>query len=113
MTWDFLTNDTTKKTAHFFLVAFRMVSLPSWNYMLLVKLLITLGLFASTIICCFLPWVIHAKVSRRSTLIMSLLTCAACGVILGALLFHLIPEFIPERRIYYYMEKPQDMNDPP
>jgi zinc transporter ZupT len=58
-----------------------------------VKILATLGMLALTIIFCYLPWFVHRK-WRKATWLISLLNCLAGGVVLGALLMHMIPEMV-------------------
>lgn len=45
-----------------------------------------------TLLCSCVPWIIRSRFRRSSKLIMSYLTCIAGGVVLGALLMHMIPE---------------------
>lgn len=51
----------------------------------------TLALLFVTFGCSYLPWSIRSRF-RNSKLIMSYLNCLAGGVVLGALLMHMIPE---------------------
>ena len=53
----------------------------------------TLAMLALTVFFCYLPWFVHRK-WRKSTGLMSLLNCLAGGVVLGALLMHMIPEIV-------------------
>jgi zinc transporter ZupT len=62
-----------------------------------VKMVVTVTLLVLTILVAFVPWLINhfwcGKVTVKNW--MRLMTCMAGGVIMGALLFHLIPEFLP------------------
>lgn len=53
----------------------------------------TLAMLALTVFFCYLPWFVHRK-WRRATWLISFLNCLAGGVVLGALLMHMIPEII-------------------
>ena len=57
------------------------------------KVFATVGMLALTIVFCYLPWVVHRK-WRKATWLISLLNCLAGGVVLGALLMHMIPEMV-------------------
>lgn len=57
------------------------------------KVACTLGMLALTVLFCYLPWVVHRK-WRKATWLISILNCFAGGVVLGALLMHMIPEII-------------------
>lgn len=50
-------------------------------------------MLALTVLFCYLPWVVHRK-WRKATWLISLLNCLAGGVVLGALLMHMIPEMV-------------------
>lgn len=58
-----------------------------------VKVVATLGMLALTVFFCYLPWVVHRK-WRKATWLISILNCLAGGVVLGALLLHMIPEMV-------------------
>lgn len=58
-----------------------------------VKIWATLGMLALTVVFCYLPWVVHRK-WRKATWLISILNCLAGGVVLGALLLHMIPEMV-------------------
>lgn len=58
-----------------------------------VKVLATLGMLALTVLFCYLPWVVSRK-WRKATWLISILNCLAGGVVLGALLLHMIPEMV-------------------
>jgi zinc transporter ZupT len=58
-----------------------------------VKIWATLGMLALTVVFCYLPWVVHRK-WRKATWLISILNCLAGGVVLGALLMHMIPEMV-------------------
>ncbi len=57
------------------------------------KLYATLGMLVLTMICCYVPWFMRRK-WRNSKNTLSLLNCFAGGVVLGALLLHMIPEMV-------------------
>lgn len=57
------------------------------------KIWATLGMLALTVLFCYLPWVLRRK-WRKATWLISLLNCLAGGVVLGALLMHMIPEMV-------------------
>ncbi len=58
-----------------------------------IKIYATLGMLALTVFFCYLPWVVHRK-WRKATWLISLLNCFAGGVVLGALLMHMLPEMV-------------------
>lgn len=58
-----------------------------------VKVVSTLGMLALTVVFCYLPWVVNRK-WRKAVGLISVLNCLAGGVVLGALLMHMIPEMV-------------------
>ena len=58
-----------------------------------VKVIATLGMLALTIVFCYLPWFVRRK-WRKANWLISILNCLAGGVVLGALLMHMIPEMV-------------------
>ena len=57
------------------------------------KVVYTLVMLALTVFFCYLPWFVHRK-WRKAIWLISLLNCVAGGVVLGALLMHMIPEIV-------------------
>lgn len=57
------------------------------------KLWATLGMLLLTLLCCYAPWFLRRK-WRKSNKLISVLNCLAGGVVLGALLMHMLPETI-------------------
>lgn len=55
------------------------------------KLWATLGMLLLTLLCCYAPWFVRRK-WRKSNRLISFLNCLAGGVVLGALLMHMLPE---------------------
>jgi zinc transporter ZupT len=57
------------------------------------KVFATSAMLLMTLIFCYLPYVVARK-WRRANWLISLLNCVAGGVVLGALLLHMVPEMI-------------------
>jgi zinc transporter 1/2/3 len=53
----------------------------------------TLGMLALTVAFCYLPWIVQRK-WRKAKWLISILNCLAGGVVLGALIMHMIPEMV-------------------
>lgn len=59
------------------------------------KLYSMIGLLLITLLSCYIPWIIKNNTKPSTNRItMSYLTCLAGGVVLGALLMHMIPESV-------------------
>lgn len=71
-------------------VGFRTAADPMMEYASL-KLTSAALLLLLTLVCSYMPWAIQARF-KKSKIIMSYLNCLAGGVVLGALLMHMIPE---------------------
>ncbi|PJF18818.1 hypothetical protein PSACC_01328 [Paramicrosporidium saccamoebae] len=63
------------------------LSIPFFEW----KLASTLGLLGLTFVCSYAPWGIRQRF-KNSKIVMSFLNCLAGGVVLGALLMHMVPE---------------------
>ena len=57
------------------------------------KLFATACMLYLTIVCCYAPYFMKKK-WQKSSKIIGLLNCLAGGVVLGALLMHMIPEIV-------------------
>jgi len=60
-----------------------------------IKLVATLSMFILTLLCCYAPVVVSKK-WRKSKNLIGVLNCLAGGVVLGALLLHMVPEMLCE-----------------
>ncbi len=65
------------------------------------KLWSTLGMLVLTVACAYVPWLIRAR-SRNSATILSFLNCLAGGVVLGALLMHMVPEMVGHHHHHHH-----------
>lgn len=59
-------------------------------------------IFVLSVGCCYVPWVVKKKFRRHSGLIMSYFNCLAGGVVLGALLMHMIPEMFHDHDHHHH-----------
>lgn len=57
------------------------------------KLIATLSMLAMTMFFCYLPWFVRRQ-WRKANWYISILNCLAGGVVLGALLLHMVPEMV-------------------
>lgn len=64
---------------------FTVDALLAWKFVSMAAMLVL------TVVCSYSPWMIRKRFSASRTL-MSFLTCLAGGVVLGALLMHMLPE---------------------